>query len=65
MFHIYVTYKRFYKTAKCDELISEQYHIEEPDEKTTRKVSCALSGLLWQMSIDHDVNIVYEPDGRC
>lgn len=64
MFHIYVNYRRFYKTAKCDELINEQYHIKEPDEKTTRKVSCALSGLLKQMSIDHDVNIVYEPDER-
>ena len=64
MFHIYVTYRRFYKTGERKELIGEQYHIEEPDEKTTRKVGCALSGLLKQMSIDHDINFVYEPDGR-
>jgi len=65
MFHIYLTYRRFYRSGRCNEMINEQYHIEEPDEKTTRKVSCAISGLLQQMSIDHDVNIVYEPDGRC
>ena len=64
MFHIFLTYRRFYKSGRHDELISEQYHIEEPDEKTTRKVCCALSGLLQQMCIDHDVNIRYEPDGR-
>lgn len=64
MFHIYVNYRRYYKTGKRDECISEQYHIEEPDEKTTRKVGCALSGLLQQMDIDHDVNFVYIPDRR-
>lgn len=62
MFHCYVTYRRFYKTAKQHDLISEQFHIEAKDESTIRKVGCALSGLLQQMSIDHDVNFVYSPD---
>ena len=64
MFHIYVNYRRFYKTGMRAECISELHHIEEPDEKTARKVGCALSGLLQQMDIDHDVNFVYTPDGR-
>lgn len=64
MFHCYLTYRRFYKTAEKKECITEQYHIEEPDEKTIREVGCALSGLMQQMDIDHDVNFVYTPDRR-
>lgn len=64
MFHCYLTYRRFYKTAEQKESITEQYHIEEPDEKTIRKVACALSGLMQQLDIDHSVNFVYTPDRR-
>lgn len=64
MFHCYLTFRRFYKTAERNEYLTEMYHIEAPDEKTIRKVGCALSGLMKQMDIDHDVNFAYVPDRR-
>ena len=64
MFHCYLTYRRFYKTAERKESIIEQFHVESEDEKSIRQLGCALSGLLQQMDIDHDVNFVYTPDRR-
>lgn len=64
MFHCYLTYYRYLKAKNNTEGIAEQYHIEVEDEKTVRKVGCALSGLMQQMDIEHDINFVYVPDRR-
>lgn len=64
MFHCYLTYRRFYKTAEQKKSINEQFHVEAEDEKSIRQLGCALSGLMQQMGIDHDVNFVYKPDRR-
>ena len=64
MFHCFMTYYRYFKRPNSDEGITQQFHIEEEDEKTIRKVGCALSGLLQQMNIEHNVSFVYTPDKR-
>ena len=63
MFHCYLTYYRYLR-PNSTEGIAEEFHIEEEDEKTIRKVGCALSGILQQMDIYHEVNFVYIPDRR-
>lgn len=64
MFHCFLTYFRYMKRPNSDEAIVETFHIEEKDEKTIKKVGCALSGLLQQMGIEHNTNFVYTPDRR-
>lgn len=61
MFYCYVRYYRVDVRPYGSKKTIEQFHMMADDEKTIRKIGCALSGLLKQMDIEHDIEFVYRP----